>query len=49
LQELAQRHDAEPDAALFEEPAPGDLPWVGLAIKMILAVHERASDPAMIS
>ncbi len=39
LQQLAQRHGTEPDAALFEEPSPGDLAGVGMSIDMILTVH----------
>ena len=49
LQQAAQRHGPEPDAALLEEPAPGDLARVGVSIEMILAVHDAVSPPADVS
>ena len=46
LQQMSQRHGAEPDAALVEEPAPGDLAGVGVSIEMVLAVHDAVFPPA---
>src|SRR5262249_13364108 len=44
-EQLLQGDGTQPDTALLEEPAPGDLARVGVAIQMVLAVHGEVSPP----
>src|SRR5205085_808439 len=39
---MPECHCAQTDAALFQEPAPGDMLRVGISVQVILAIHDSA-------